>query len=290
MKPLAIIVALIGALLCAAPLLAQPKIDTVVDQINDRRTGGSFSQLSIMLKLPKIQTGEVAASRVLVSFAVDDLGISLIDSKAEEPQLEMNSRAMYAGADKTEPATVTVNLKNPSRKATIVKQVTGDIELYMPSKDPNSVAEFPKFASLSGKTLTHKALKANGVEIAAISTAQIAAEKKKIEEAKRKELKEQGYEDETIKSVLDSQMEYTLRFEEGETVLKVKDPQKRIHDVVFVDGAGEEKRVSMSDNEGYTVLSLWGEKPQPDWKLRISLKTAKNIVRYPFALSNLALP
>lgn len=281
---------LLLALLCALPLAAQAKIDTIVDQINDRRTGGSFSQLSIMLKLPKIQTGDVAASRVLVGFAVDDLGISLIDSKAEEPQLEMNARAMYGGADKTEPATVTVNLKNPSRKATIVKQVSGDIELYMPSKDPNSVAEFPKFASLAGKTLSHKALKANGVEIAAISAAQIAAEKKKIEEAKRKELKDSGYDDETMKSVLESTMEYTLRFEEGETILKIKDPQKRIHDVVFVDGAGEEKRVSMSDNEGYTVLSLWGEKPQPDWKLRVSLKTAKNIVRYPFALSNIALP
>ena len=282
--------ALLLALLCALPLAAQAKIDTVVDQINDRRTGGSFSQLSIMLKLPKIQTGDVAASRVLVGFAVDDLGISLIDSKAEEPQLEMNARAMYGGADKTEPATVTVNLKNPSRKATIVKQVSGDIELYMPSKDPNSVAEFPKFASLAGKTLSHKALKANGVEIAAISAAQIATEKKKIEEAKRKELKDAGYDDETMKSVLESTMEYTLRFEEGETILKIKYPQKRIHDVVFVDGAGEEKRVSMSDNEGYTVLSLWGEKPQPDWKLRVSLKTAKNIVRYPFALSNIALP
>ncbi len=286
MKPLAFIL----ALLCAAPLIAQSKIDTVVDQINDRRTGGSFSQLSIMLKLPKIQTADVAASRVLVSFAVDDLGISLIDSKAEEPQLEMNAHALYGGGDKTAPATVTVNLKNPSRKATIVKQVTGDIELYMPSKDPNSVAEFPKFASFAGKTLTHKALKANGVEIAAISAAQIAAEKKKIEEVKRKELKDAGYDDETMKSVLESTMEYTLRFEEGETILKVKDPQKRIHDVVFVDGAGEEKRVSISDKDGYTVLSLWGEKPQPDWKLRVSLKTAKNIVRYPFALSNLALP
>lgn len=282
--------ALIVTLLSASALAAQSKTETVIDQVNDRRTSGSFSELNITLKLPKIESADVVASRVLVSFAVDDLGQSLIDSKAEEPQLEPNAGALYGGKEKPSPASVTVKLKNPSRKATIVKQVTGEIELYMPSKDPNSVAEFPKFTSLSGKALAHKALKANGVELASISAAQIAAEKKKIEEAKRKELKDSGYDEETLKSVLESQMEYTLRFEEGDTVLKVKDPNKRIQDVVFIDGAGEEKRVSMSDNEGYTVLSAWGEKPQPDWKLRVSLKTAKNLIRYPFAVSNVELP
>jgi hypothetical protein len=280
------------ALLIASSVAAQSKIDTVVDQVNDRRTSGSsFSQLAITVKLPKIQNADVAASRVLIAFAVDDLGMSLIDSKADEPQLEPNSRALYGGADeKQSPATVTVTLKNPSRKATSVKQVSGEIELYMPSKDANSVAEFPKFTSLAGKTLTHKALKAGGVEIAAVSDAQIAAEKKKIEDAKRKELKDAGYDDETLKSALESHMEYVLRFDEGDAVLRVKDPNKRIQDISYVDAKGEEKRVSVSDKEGYTVLSTWGDKPQPDWKLRVTLKTAKNLIRYPFALANIALP
>src|SRR6185503_14333513 len=107
-------------------------------------------------------------------------------------------------------------LKNPARKAAAVKQVSGEIELYMPSKDPNSVAEFPKFTSLAGKTLTHKALKANNVEIAAVSSAQVAAEKKKLEEAKRKELKDSGYDEETLTSVLSSFLEYLLKFEDSD--------------------------------------------------------------------------
>ena len=53
-------------LLLSAPLFAQSKakpVDVTVHQVNDRRTSGSFSQLSITLELPKIASADVAASR-----------------------------------------------------------------------------------------------------------------------------------------------------------------------------------------------------------------------------------
>ena len=283
--------ALALAILCTASLLAQSKVDTVVKQVNDRRSKGPFSGLTITVELPAVKNGDVAASRVLVKSAVDDSGTDLIDREKNEPQLESNARALYGGpSEQPSPASVSVALKNPARKSTSVKEVSGEIELYMPSKDANSVADIARFTSQTGKTLSHKALKANGVEIAAVSPAQIAAEKKRLGEAKRKELQEAGYDEETLKSVLDSHMEYTLRFEENDVVLKVKDPNKRIQDMTWVDGKGEAKRAAVTDSEGYTVLSLWGEKPQADWKLRVSMKTPKNIVRYAFVLNNVALP
>ena len=276
------------ALLCASTLFAQKKIDTVVQQVNDRRATGSFSHLTITLELPSIQNLDVAASRVLISSAVDDAGQSLVEAQENEPQLEPNARALYD--KKPSPATISVTLKNPARKAAAVKQVSGEIELYMPSKDPNSVAEFPKFTSLAGKTLTHKALKANNVEIAAVSSAQVAAEKKKLEEAKRKELKDGGYDEETLTSVLSSFLEYLLKFEDSDVLLRIKDPNSRIQNISYVDTAGEEKHVSTREDSGFIVLSTWGEKPQADWKLRVSMKTPKNIVRYPFSLTNVPLP
>jgi len=281
--------ALALAILCTSSLLAQ-KTDTVVKQVNDRRTSGSFSQLIITVELPAVKNADVAASRVLVASAVDDSGKSLVESESGEPQLETNAPAMYGGDKTPSPASVSVTLKNPARSAMAVKQLSGQIELYMPSKDPNSVAEIAKFTSQAGKTLSHKALKANGVEIAAISAAQLDAEKKRLGEAKRTELKAGGYDEETLTSLVSSFLEYLLKFEESDIVLRIKDPNKRIQEISFVDGAGETKRASMRDDEGYTVLSTWGEKPQPDWKLRISMKTQKNIVRYPFVLTNVALP
>jgi hypothetical protein len=276
--------ALALTLLFASSLVAQP----VVKQVADRRSNGSFSNLSITLELPNIKSIDVAASRVLVSNAIDDSGGNLIDTEHGEPQLQPNNRALYS--DNPGPLTVDVDLKNPPRKSKSLKSVSGQIELFMPSKDPNSVAELPKFTSLSGKTLSHKAFKANNVEITLVSEAQLEAERKRLTEVKTKELKENGYDDETLKSVLSSYTDYLLKFDEGDVVLRVKDDGKHIQDIAYVDGKGEVKRASINDKDGYTVLSTWGEKPAADWKLRVNMKTAKNIVRVPFSLSNVPLP
>lgn len=263
-------------------------IDVTVQRINDRRTNGSFSQLGITLELPKIKSTDVAASRVLVTAATDETGRDLVDHEMSEPMLEKNHQ--LGNERPATPVTVSVTLKNPDRKATKVAEVRGEIELFMPSKDPNSVAEIAKFQSFSGKVLAHKALKANGVEITLISPAQIAAEKKKLGDAKRKEYEGYGYEGEALEQAVAGHLEYILRTEPGEVALRIKDPNKRIEEVVFLDAAGELKRGSLREDEGYQFLSTWEGPPQPDWKLRVSMRTPKNLVRHAFALKDVALP
>lgn len=281
----------LAALFFSMSALAQTKLETTIKQINDRRTSGSFSQLSITLELPKVKSADVAASRVIVSSAVDDSGRSLVDAEGREPELETNQRSMMGGEDAAMPATVSVTLKNPDRKATKVKEVRGEIELFMPSKDANSVAEIPKFVSTSGKPLNHRALKANGVEIALLTPAQVEAERKRLGDAKRKEYKDSGWEGEDLESVITSFLESLLRVEESDLLVRIKDPNKRIQSINYIDAAGESKYVSVRTTDGdLTYFSTWGEKPQPDWKLRISMRTPKNLVRHAFAVTDVPLP
>lgn len=270
-----------------AMTLAATLVDVAVHRVNDRRTNGSFSQLQIVLDLPKIKSADVAASRVVVTSATDETGGDLLDAE-RETQLQPNySMGRDSGTD---PANVSLTLKNPARAATKLKEVRGEIELYMPSKDPNSIADIAKFTSFSGKALTHKALKANGVEIALVSPAQLAAEKKKLGDAKRKEYVELGYEGETLDTVVASYLESTLSPQEHDVLFRIKDPNKRIQDIVFVDGAGEVKRAGVNEEEGFTVVGIWGEVPQPDWKLRVSMRTNKNLVKHAFVLKDVPLP
>lgn len=282
------------SLLAAAGASAQSakRADVVVNQVNDRRTGGSFSELSIVMELPKVTAKQVAASRVLVTSATDDTGASLIDPQKEEPKLESSGSSRFDDKDKPSPATVTLTLKNPSRKATKVKEIRGEIELFMPASDPNSVAEVPKFMSFNGRTLNHKALKTNGVEIALLSKAQIDAERKKIADAKRKEYKDAGYEDgEDLDNTIKSAMEYTLNPEASEIPVRIKDPKKSIQELEFVDGKGEVQHVSQHNlHEDIDALSTWGEAPGNDWTLRVKMRTAKNVVRQSFVLTDVALP
>lgn len=279
--------------LFATSLLAQKTapVEVKVQQVNDRRTNGSFSHLTITLELPKVRSSEVTAGRVLVSAATDNSGRSLIDPEAGEPQLEYNMRPGAAKENPPPPATVSITLANPERKATTVKDVSGEIELYMPGKDPNSVAEIPKFLSTSGKPLTHKALKANGVEIALVSPAQLQAERKRVIAEKRKEAKDAGWQDgEDLDAMIKNTTESLWTAEESELLVRVKDPNQRLQEIVYLDAAGEEKRISTRTEEGLVWFSTWGDKPQADWKLKVSMKTPKNLVRFSFALEDVALP
>ncbi|HEY0591097.1 MAG TPA: hypothetical protein VGF40_04985 [Thermoanaerobaculia bacterium] len=276
-------------LLVALPASAQQKTEVTVKQVNDRRSKGFFSELTLALELPKLRSADVAASRVFVKSATDDAGGDLVDHEASEPQFESNPRAAMKDAPPM-PAMVSVKLKNPGRKARKVSAVSGEIELYLPGKDPNSIAEIPKFVTMSGKTLTHKALKANGVEIVILSEAQIAAERTKRVEAKKKEYAEMGYQGEELENAVRSATEDLLAVEENELLVRIKDPEKRIREINYVDSAGDVKMVSARDEEGVVLLSTWGGTPQPDWSLRVSMKTPKNVVRYAFALSDVPLP
>jgi hypothetical protein len=169
--------------------------------------------------------------------------------------------------------------------------VSGEIELYMPGKDPNSIAEIPKFVTQSGKALTHKALKANGVEISMISPAQLDADRKKKAEAKKKEYAEMGFSGEDLENMLKSFLESLLGMNaENDVYVRIKDPNKRIQQITYVDPAGDVKNVIVQDEEGMARLSTWAGKPQADWKMRVSMKTAKNVTRYAFALSDVPLP
>ncbi|HEU5161797.1 MAG TPA: hypothetical protein VFV54_01505 [Thermoanaerobaculia bacterium] len=279
----------LALLLAALPASAQQKTDVTVRQVNDRRSKGFFSELTLALELPKLKSAEVAASRVFVKSAADDAGGDLVDHEASEPQFEWNPRAAMKDAPPM-PAMVSVKLKNPARKARKVSAVSGEIELYLPGKDPNSIAEIPKFVTMGGKVLGHKALKANGVEIAMLSEAQIETERSKRVEAKKKEYAEMGYEGEDLENAVRSATEGLLAVEENELLVRIKDPEKRIQEISYVDSAGEVKMVSTRDEEGVVLLSTWGGTPQPDWAIRVSMRTPKNVVRYAFALTDVPLP
>lgn len=272
--------------LIAITLAAVALTDVAVQRVNDRRSAGPFAHLELVVELPKFKDTEVDASRVVVAAATDETGADLVD---REHQVELAPN-FVTSRDATKPATVSLTLKNPARRATKLKEVRGEIELYMPGKDPNSVAEIAKFTSFSGKPLAHKALKANGVEISLISPAQLAAERKKAGDAKRKEYVADGYEGESLEQMVSSFVESFLSVDESDVVMRVKDPQKRIQEMAYVDGQGQLRRASVRDEEGYTLMSIWNEPPQPDWKLRVSMITPKNMVKHAFVLKDVPLP
>lgn len=274
------------------PLVSIPPAKVSLGQVRDRRSDSSpFKRLEINLDLPEVPAADVVASRIVVTAAVDDTGRNLVPDDSGKSGLQPTQQGRFGGAaEKTEPTTLMLELKNPARKANVVRSVTGDIELYMPGKDPHGTANVPKFLAQAGRPLADPALKANGVEITVVGKEQLEAEKKLRLEKMKQEAKKKRTPPELVDEMVAEFNSEFLKPEDGEVVLKVKAPEGRIQEMVYVNAAGEEKRASMSEKQGFTVLSTWGETPGPDWGLRVRMKTPKTLARYSFALKDVPLP
>ncbi len=261
--------------------------------LQDRRTTGSFARCTLGIELPDIPAVEAKAARVVVMKAVDDLGTNLVPDDAAEARLEPTQRGQFGARDgKPSPPTIVfAEMKNPPRRATVLKEVSGEIELFVPSRDPNGEAKLPNFLSLSGKPAVHPALKANGVEISFLSGAQLAAERKRAEDAERAKLKKEGYtEEESVREMVDSALWSFPKGDEGEVILRVKDPKKAIQDIKAFDGEGNPVFAGNSDERGLRVLKFWNDKPGPDWSLKVEMRSDKALVRHTFVFRDIPLP
>jgi hypothetical protein len=269
-----------------------PPVKVALGQVHDRRSDESpFKGLEINLELPEIPAADVAATRTVVKTAVDDTGRNLVPDDSGKRGLQPTlSGGPGRSAEKPEPTRLTLELKNPARKASVVANVTGEIELYMPGRDPNSVATIPKFLASAGRPLASAALRANGVEIIVMGKEQLEAEKKRRLEELKQEAKKQGIAGEALEErIADFSSEF-LKPDEGDVVLKVQSPEGRIQEIAYVDAGGQEKRVAAMQRQGFTVLSTWSGTPGPDWGLRVRMKTPKTLARYSFALKDVPLP
>ena len=265
-----------------------------VVSVQDRRTAGSFATCRLGVELPDFPAHEVKAARVVVTKAVDDLGTMLLPDDAAEARLEPTQRGQFSGPEKGKPAPPTIvfpEMKNPPRKAKALKEVSGEIELFVPSRDPNGEAILARFLSLAGAPVANAALKANGVEITILSKAQLGAERKKREDAERAKAKKEGVTDpETISSMVENELYSFPKGEEGEVVLKVKDPRKAIQEMKAFDAEGNRVFASDMEEKGFRVLKFWNEKPKADWSLRVEMRSEKSLVRQTFVFRDIPLP
>ena len=107
----------------------------------ERRRGPEASpRCEIEIELVGAKRSEVERARVVVLTAVDDLGANLVLENAASAPLEP-----LTGDDPEAPLVLPVPLKLASRKAVSLREVTGEIELYVPGGDPAATAGDPRY-------------------------------------------------------------------------------------------------------------------------------------------------
>ena len=264
--------------------------DVKLVEINDRRTS-PFPELKVSFSVPSIGASEVFGQRVLVRSAADDTGRSLAPETASDTPFAVVSGSRPS-TPKTSPAVFHVSLASPSRAAKLLTVLSGEVELYVPGKDPAAVVTIWKILPASGSPLADKLLEANGIEIRVISKSAFDAELNAAKEEARQKAKSEGLPDSQVEdAVAGAARDFPQIDQRFGPTLKVTDPKERIAHYSLVDATGREVPVFAWAQRGFTVIThSETETSGPGWGLRLRLFTPESVVRRAFSVRNVKLP
>lgn len=264
-----------------AALAAAPLTISAGDITDRRRNDNFFGGLEIELKIGGDGAAEVRGARALVKKAEDETGRNLLKEGGKTPDFETSM-------SDTAPS-LKLELRNPARKAKTVREVSGQVELFLPGRDPASVARVDGFASKTDKPAVSPALKAAKAEVTVVSRKTYEAEKKKDAERRKKESEGAGIGGAMVEAFA-GLFEGFLTVEENDVLVKVTDPGKKVFDVDVVDSKGTKIDGAGSMTVGTFRILKFPEKLPADASLRVYLLTPKSLVTTPFQLKNVALP
>ena len=276
---------LVAVLLFAvsSAVLAAPPLTVSAGDITDRRRNDNFfGGLEIELKIGGDGAADVRGARALVKKAEDETGRNLLTEGAKAPTFETSM-------SDTAPS-LKLELRNPARKAKKVREVSGQVELFLPGRDPAAVARLDAFQSRMDKPAGLPALKAAKAEVTVVSRKTYEAEKKKDAERRRKEAEGAGIGGAMVEAFAGLFEGFMGNVEENDVLVKVDDPGKKVFEVDVIDSKGTKIDGMGSMTVGTFRILKFSEKLPADAGLRVYLLTPKSVVTTPFQLKDVALP
>jgi hypothetical protein len=157
-----VIIAFLGAGLlvpaAASPPAKGSGIAVSAGDVTDRRRNDNmFSSLEVELKLTGESFAGARGARARVEKAVDDTGRNLVKERSDEPE--------FATSSGDGSPVLKIELRNPARRAAKVRELTGQVEVFVPQRDPAAHARVAKFLSQVDRPIAAPALKAAGAQV-----------------------------------------------------------------------------------------------------------------------------
>ena len=267
-----------------------------------RRTDGFFNKLEVEMKVLGDVLSGAKGIRVRITKAVDETGKDLLpEKKGDDEFKEISSSG-------SETAKVDLELKNPARKAMAVQEISGTLELFVPSRDANATILIPSLTSAVGHAFEHAGLKAAGIDVSIWNKQQYETRrkseeerlKKAYEERKKKAAEPGGSAEDFGDALAQGLMKvfgglFNAMTEMGENglAIQVTDPKKLLIGIEFEDANGktiDHRGQTTLGGEERTMLFDFEEKLPETARVKLHLLTSKSVVSFPFKLVNVPLP
>lgn len=286
-------------------VIAAAQVRVLEGSVNEtRRNDGFSSSLQVELKVVGDILKDAKGIRVTVEKAVDETGKNLLEEKKTEKDFK---EIRLQGENSTK---LSLALKLSERKASVIRELSGYLEIFLPTKDAKSVITVANIMKGAGKPLTDAALKAAGLEVTIWTKEQYEARKRAEEERLRKEQEEKrkkgGTEPmqelgelmvEGLGKIFGGMFGGFDELSDTSIVLTIKDPNAKLLSIEFEDAKGKPLKTSRSSSTGSfsnpemrtSVFDL-DEKLPDTGRIKFAILTTAAVSKVPFKLTNIALP
>ncbi|MEI7583999.1 hypothetical protein [Runella sp.] len=268
------------ALLWASAVVGQ-KVTLV--SLEDRRSIGN-SYFGNRCELEIKTTGDEVKKYKYVKIkgiirAVDSEGTDLLNDKMDKADY------VEIGDEKLK-----IELKNPMRKATSIKEISGTLDLYNPTEANGAIVKIANFQAKPNVNMLPKKAPLSVVFFTKESVEKMAKQEKAEREAKMKQL------DPATREIATGLMALVDGFGAGmagenELSFYVNGDISKLVDMKVEDETGKEVRRSgrfISGDHLHTYS--YDEKPNPKWKIKILIETPASVKSVPFSLKDVELP
>jgi len=271
--------------ICLAGSASADAVDVRVSvtEVSDRRsTGQFFNNLEVKLKLTGDDAADIKGIKTSITSALDDTGRNLLSSEKRSSEFEA-MRETGAGPE------VTLTLKNPARKATVIKELSGELQLFIPGRDPAATVLVKDLSRSIGKPIANPALEKARISVIVLTKKEYDLIKKEEEQKAKNTAEKQGL-DQALLKAFEGLLGAFFEVGEHDLILKISDPSAKLIEVEVIDGKGARISGQGSMKTGDLRILNYAEALPADAQLRIFLKTQKSVVSLPLKLVDIALP
>src|SRR5439155_10499043 len=156
-----------------APGDQAPSVQVMVDEVDDKRTTGTFfAECDVKLKVMGDDVASALGIRaVRVVAAADDTGRDLKSDK------EQGDMFFEANRDKKAVLQTTVKLANPARNAKTIRTLRGEVELFHPTAENGGIVTARDFLAKPGVPIAAPGLKAAKISLMYVTKDVLEAKK-----------------------------------------------------------------------------------------------------------------
>jgi hypothetical protein len=218
------------------------------------------------------------AYRIVLTKAVDDTGADLMKPESSTSDFQKIDSKVAVKA----------KLKSPARSAVAIKQLSGEVELFCPSKDPAATVTVSSFRKQIGVPIQSDTLKAERIQLTVWTPEQYRAlEKKRAAEAEK-----------SAQAQSHSSFSESFGMAPNDFIFTINGAYQKLIGMEFHDRAGT-SIPTRGWGTGYVqvgpqterTLSYHFENRLPDsTKLVIFVATPQALTKRPFTLADVALP